>query len=98
MQKAIVRPGFGILAADESTGTIGKRFEKIHVANTPENRSAYRELLFTTPNWEKHASAVILYEETLGQKTAAGKPFVEILRERGVIPGIKAIPSRDPVG
>jgi fructose-bisphosphate aldolase class I len=95
-----VRPGFGLLAADESTGTIGKRFEKINVPNTVENRAAYRELLFTTPNWEKHASGVILFEETMGQKTAAGKPFMEVLREKGVIPGIKAcfLLSTKPIG
>lgn len=91
VQKAIVRPGYGILAADESTGTIGKRFEKIKVENNNENRRAYRELLFTTPSWEKHISGVIMYEETLDQKTADGKLFVEIMKEKGIIPGIKVI-------
>jgi len=84
-----VRPGFGILAADESTGTIGKRFDKIKVENTVENRRAYRELLITTPEWEKYISGIIMYEETLEQKTKDGKPFLEILKEKGVIPGIK---------
>jgi fructose-bisphosphate aldolase class I len=86
---AIASPGKGILAADESTGTIGKRFEKINLPNTEENRRSYRELLFTTPNWGKYCSGAILYEETLYQKTEDGTPFVEILKKQGVIPGIK---------
>ena len=60
-------PGKGILAADESTGTIGKRFAGISVENIEENRRAYRELLFTTDGFEKHCSGVIMFEETLGQ-------------------------------
>lgn len=88
--KALVAPGKGILAADESTGTIGKRFEQIGVENTEANRRDYRELLFTTPeSWEHHISGVILYEETLYQKARDGTPFVDILKRRGVIPGIK---------
>jgi fructose-bisphosphate aldolase class I len=86
---AIAAPGKGILAADESTGTIGKRFEKIALENVEENRRAYRELLFTTPDFNKYCSGVILFEETLYQKTASGKPFVELLKELGVVPGIK---------
>ncbi|KAL8140563.1 hypothetical protein V2J09_006584 [Rumex salicifolius] len=82
-------PGKGILAADESTGTIGKRFSSINVENVEENRRAYRELLFTTPGAMQYLSGVILFEETLYQKTAAGKPFVEIMKEGGVLPGIK---------
>ena len=77
------------MAADESTGTIGKRFSAIKVENNLENRRAYRELLFTTPDWEKYISGVIMYEETLDQKTASGKLFTEIMKEKGVIPGIK---------
>jgi len=64
--RRIVRPGFGILAADESTGTIGQRFSKIEVENNEENRRAYRDLLFTTEGLENYISGVILYEETLG--------------------------------
>jgi len=83
-------PGKGLLAADESTGTIGKRFEKINVENVEENRRAYRELLFTTPgDWQNYISGVILYEETLFQKTKEGTPFVDVLNAKGVIPGIK---------
>jgi fructose-bisphosphate aldolase class I len=88
--KAIASPGKGILAADESTGTIGKRFAAINLENTEANRQAYRELLFTTPApYENHISGVILYEETLYQSGADGRPFVEVLRSRNVIPGIK---------
>lgn len=87
--KRICRPGFGILAADESTGTIGTRFVKINVENTEENRRAYRELLFTTPEIEKYISGVIMFEETLDQKTADGINFVELLASKGIVPGIK---------
>jgi len=82
--------GRGLLAADESTGTIGKRFDDIKVENTEENRRGYRELLFTTPgDWGQYVSGVILYEETLYQKTADGKPFVDVLKEKNVLVGIK---------
>ncbi len=73
--KQITRPGCGILAADESTGTIGKRFAPIEVENTEENRRAYRELLFSTPNLEEHISGVIMYDETLRQNDSSGTPF-----------------------
>ncbi|KAJ3105769.1 hypothetical protein HDU97_007589 [Phlyctochytrium planicorne] len=87
---AIVANGKGILAADESTGTIGKRFEPIKVENVEENRRAYRELLFTTGGeLSSYIGGVILYEETLFQKTADGKPFADLLRERGILVGIK---------
>ncbi|KAJ7981125.1 Fructose-bisphosphate aldolase [Quillaja saponaria] len=81
--------GKGILAADESTGTIGKRFSSINVENVESNRRALRELLFCTPGALQYLSGVILFEETLYQKTADGKPFVEVLKEGGVLPGIK---------
>eukprot|EP00474_Spongospora_subterranea_P008424 CRZ08882.1 hypothetical protein [Spongospora subterranea] len=88
--KAIVAPGKGILAADESTGTIGKRFEAISVANEEENRRAYRELLFTaSTDIGKYIGGAILYEETLFQKTVTGKPFPEVLKENGIVVGIK---------
>eukprot|EP00245_Coleochaete_scutata_P007476 TRINITY_DN22896_c0_g1_i1.p1 TRINITY_DN22896_c0_g1~~TRINITY_DN22896_c0_g1_i1.p1 ORF type:complete len:356 (-),score=106.66 TRINITY_DN22896_c0_g1_i1:655-1722(-) len=87
--KYIATPGKGILAADESTGTIGKRFDAINVENVEENRRALRELLFTAPDVLQYLSGVILFEETVYQKTAAGKPFVEVLNEGGVLPGIK---------
>ncbi|XP_020679120.1 fructose-bisphosphate aldolase 1, cytoplasmic [Dendrobium catenatum] len=82
-------PGKGILAADESTGTIGKRLSSINVENVEENRRALRELLFCTPGALQYLSGVILFEETLYQKTADGKPFVDVLNEGGVLPGIK---------
>jgi fructose-bisphosphate aldolase class I len=87
--KRIARPGFGILAADESTGTIGQRFSKINVENNEENRRAYRDLLFTTPDLEKYISGVILFDETLGQKSVDGTLFPELLLSRGILPGIK---------
>ncbi|KAL2933626.1 Fructose-bisphosphate aldolase cytoplasmic isozyme [Bienertia sinuspersici] len=85
----IATPGKGILAADESTGTIGKRFASINVENVEDNRRALRELLFTTPGALQYLSGVILFEETLYQKTASGKPFVDVMKEGGVLPGIK---------
>ena len=85
----IVRKGKGLLAADESTGTIGKRFATINVENTEENRRAYRELLVTTPDLEKYISGVIMYDETIYQKTKDGKRFTEVLKEKGIFPGIK---------
>jgi fructose-bisphosphate aldolase class I len=87
--KKIARAGFGILAADESTGTIGTRFQKINVENTEENRRAYRELLFTAPDLEKYISGIIMFEETLDQKTHDGTNFVELLKSKGILPGIK---------
>ncbi|KAL9444764.1 hypothetical protein AB3S75_017864 [Citrus x aurantiifolia] len=87
--KYIATPGKGILAADESTGTIGKRLASINVENIESNRQALRELLFTSPNALSFLSGVILFEETLYQKTSDGKPFVEVLQENNVIPGIK---------
>ncbi|GKU98320.1 hypothetical protein SLEP1_g11339 [Rubroshorea leprosula] len=87
--KYIGTPGKGILAADESTGTIGKRLASINVENVESNRRALRELLFCTPGALQYLSGVILFEETLYQKTASGKPFVEVMKEGGVLPGIK---------
>jgi len=86
---AMVAKGKGILAADESTGTIKKRFDSIGVENTEPNRQAYRDMLFTTPGFEQHTSGVILFEETLFQKSLAGQSFAELLSSKGVIPGIK---------
>ena len=89
--KAIVAPGKGILAADESTGTIGKRFSTIGVENVEENRRLYRQLLFTSDKEEmpKYISGVILFHETFFQKADNGTPFVKVLQERGIVPGIK---------
>lgn len=87
--RAMVAKGKGILAADESTGTIGKRFDSIAVENTEENRRAYRDMLFTTRGIGDYISGVILYDETLRQKSADGTPFSKLLASQGVIPGIK---------
>ncbi len=86
---AIVAPGKGILAADESSPTIKKRFDSIGVPSTEENRRAYREILFTTPGISEFISGVILFDETLRQSTADGRPFPEVLSQQGIIPGIK---------
>jgi len=87
--QAMAGPGKGILAADESTGTIEKRFAGIKVANTEENRRAYRDMLFTAKGLSQSISGVILYDETLRQKSANGTPFVELLSKNGILPGIK---------
>jgi len=94
----ILAPGKGILAADESTSTIANRFQKIGVENTEENRRAYRELLFTTPNWQEYISGVILFEETLDQSTKDGVSFVEVMNKAGVVPGIKVDKGLIPFG
>jgi len=86
---AMVAADKGILAADESSGTIKKRFDKIALESTEESRRAYRELLFTTPDMAKSISGVIFYDETLRQKTSGGVPFTEYLTKLGVLPGIK---------
>ena len=95
--RAMVAPGRGLLAADESTGTIKKRFDKIGVENTEANRQAYRDMLFTTPGFEQHTSGVILYEETLFQKGLDGTPFPQLLAKKGVIPGIKVDTGAKPL-
>jgi len=87
--RAIAAPGKGILAADESTGTIGQRFSSISVENNEDNRRKYRQLLFKTEGIEQFISGVILYEETLYQNTDEGVPFVDVLKSKGIIPGIK---------
>lgn len=86
---AIAISGKGILAADESTSTIAKRFESIGVENTEENRRQYRTLLCTAPGINETISGVILYEETLGQKDNNGRFLADVLAEQGIVPGIK---------
>jgi fructose-bisphosphate aldolase class I len=86
---ALVAPGKGILAADESSGTIKKRFDSIGVESTEERRRAYRDLLFTTAGAEEHISGVILYDETIRQAGADGTPFPALLAAKGIVPGIK---------
>ena len=87
--KAMVASGKGILAADESTGTIEKRFRGIGVESTEENRRAYRDMLFSTRGLGEFISGVILYDETLRQKSADGTPFAALLARNGILPGIK---------
>jgi fructose-bisphosphate aldolase, class I len=95
--RAMVAEGKGILAADESSGTIRKRFDKIRIESTEENRRAYRELLFTTPGASDYISGVILYDETLRQKTREGVSFAEYLSRNGMIPGIKVDNGAKPL-
>jgi fructose-bisphosphate aldolase class I len=87
--RKLVAPGKGILAADESSGTIEKRLKSINVPSTEENRRAYREVLFTTKGAGDFISGVILFDETILQKTRDGRTFVEMLEQQGIIPGIK---------
>jgi len=87
--RELVADGKGILAADESSGTIEKRFNTIALESTEENRRAYRDMLFTTPGLEDFVSGVILYDETLRQSSADGTSFPQLLAGRGITPGIK---------
>ncbi|ATD68397.1 fructose-bisphosphate aldolase class I [Luteimonas chenhongjianii] len=87
--QAMVAKGKGIIAIDESTSTIGKRFEQVGIANNEENRRAYRELLLTTPKLSEHISGAILFDETIRQSTRDGVPFAKYMTQQGMIPGIK---------
>lgn len=95
--RALVAEGKGILAADESDGTIKKRFDTIDVESTEENRRAYRNMLFTTPGVEEFVSGVILFDETIRQSSPDGTPFPELLASKGVIPGIKVDKGAKPL-
>jgi fructose-bisphosphate aldolase, class I len=86
---AMVAPGKGILAADESTGTIKKRFEAIGVESTEDSRRDYREMLFRSAEGMKHISGIILYDETIRQKAKDGTPLVKVIAQAGAVPGIK---------
>src|SRR5712692_9372309 len=87
--RKLVAPGKGILAADESSGTIEKRLKSVNVPSTEENRQAYRKVSFTTKGARQFISGVILFDETIRQKTRDGRTFVKALEEQGIIPGIK---------
>ena len=87
--QAMTAPGKGILAADESSGTIKKRFDVIGVESTEDSRRDYREMLFRSAEGMKHISGVILYDETIWQKAKDGTPLVEIIKKSGALPGIK---------
>ncbi|KAH8311123.1 hypothetical protein KR044_004497 [Drosophila immigrans] len=96
--KALVAPGKGIIVADESNTTMGKRFQMIGLENTEENRRLYRQLLITTdPKISENISGFIMFHETLYQKTDAGIPFAEVLRKKGIIPGIKVDKNSVPL-
>jgi len=94
--RSLVVPGKGILAADESSSTIKRRFDSIKLESTEENRRSYRELLFTTAGAADFISGVILYDETIRQKTQDGKPFPQVLSAQGIVPGIKVDAGLEP--
>jgi fructose-bisphosphate aldolase, class I len=95
--RELVAEGKGILAADESDGTIKKRFDSIGIESTEENRREYRELLFATEGAEEFISGVILFDETIRQSTADGTPFPKLLESKGIIPGIKVDKGAKPL-
>lgn len=94
---AMVAAGKGIIAIDESTGTIAKRFDGVGIPNSEENRRAYREMLLTTPGLGEHISGAILFDETIRQSTKAGVPFTKVMMDNGIIPGIKVDRSTHPL-
>jgi len=95
--EAMVAEGKGILAIDESSGTIKKRFKTINMESTEENRRAYREMLLTTPGLGEHISGAILYDETIRQSTREGVSFVHVMKEAGILPGIKVDTGAHPM-
>jgi fructose-bisphosphate aldolase class I len=95
--RQMVAPGQGILAADESTGTVTKRFEKVGIESTEQSRRDYRELLVTAPNAGDYISGIILYDETIRQDASDGRPFVDLLNEVGILPGIKVDTGAKPL-
>ena len=95
--RALVVDGKGLLAADESGGTIKKRFDSIGIESTEDNRRAYRDLLLTTPGAEEYISGVILFDETIRQNALDGTPFPQLLESKGVIPGIKVDQGAKPL-
>jgi fructose-bisphosphate aldolase class I len=95
--RALVADGKGILAADETVGTLTKRFEQLKIPSSPESRRDYRELLFTTPGSAAFISGVIMYDETIRQQTSSGKRMPESLLEQGIIAGIKVDTGAKPL-
>ena len=95
--RALVAKNRGILAADESTSTIKKRFDSIKLESTEENRRAYREMLFSAPGAQQYISGVIMYDETLRQRTKDGVPFATYLAQNGMLPGIKVDMGAKPL-
>ncbi len=95
--QAMVAPGKGIIAIDESNNTIKKRFDVVGVADNEEHRRAYREMLLTTPRLSDHISGAILYDETIRQSTKAGVPFTKVMMDAGILPGIKVDKGPQPL-
>src|SRR6201990_1318870 len=96
--EALVTPGKGLLAADESSGTIKKRFDAIGVASTEDNRRDYREMMFRAKDaMSKYISGVILYDETIWQKGKDGTPLIKLIEQAGAIPGIKVDEGTQPL-
>src|SRR5262245_43629130 len=95
--QAMVAKGKGILAADESSGTIKKRFDSIKLESTEESRRNYRDMLFTAQGAADYISGVILYDETIRQKSREGVPFPQLLSKLGIIPGIKVDTGAKPL-
>jgi fructose-bisphosphate aldolase class I len=95
--QAMVADNKGLLAADESTGTIAKRFDTINVNSTADSRRDYRELLFSTPGIGKYISGVILYDETIRQSAADGSSLVDLMKKEGILPGIKVDAGAKPL-
>lgn len=95
--QAMVADGKGILAIDESTSTIARRFDAVGVANNEANRRAYRELLLATPGLSAHISGAILFDETIRQSTREGVPFATLLADAGILPGIKVDKGTQPL-
>src|SRR5215467_6078894 len=95
--KALVADGKGILAADETPGTLEKRFYALKIGSTPDNRRDYREMLFTTPDIADSISGVIMQDETIHQKDSSGTQLVDLLRQQGIIPGIKVDTGAKPL-
>ncbi len=94
---AMVAPGKGIIAIDESNATIAKRFDGVGIPNSEEQRRAYRELLLTTPNLGDYISGAILFDETIRQSTKAGVPFTKVMSDAGIVPGIKVDRGTTPL-
>ncbi|HJU38392.1 MAG TPA: class I fructose-bisphosphate aldolase [Tahibacter sp.] len=95
--QAMVAPGKGIIAIDESNTTIKKRFDGVGIECTEDNRRAYREMLLTTPKLSDHIAGAILYDETLRQSTRAGVPFTKVMLDNGILPGIKVDKGPHPL-
>ena len=95
--KALVAEGKGILATDETVPTVTKRLNALHIESTPDSRRTYREMFFTTPGAAEFISGVIVYDETIRQKSSSGIPLAEVLLKQGIIPGIKVDTGAKPL-